>query len=83
MTEEDLGKLKFRECSRITLKTEYHTFYECVSDPLAGRLFVNCIVRRDERTGNSLGRGRIHYSLDGKVYKSKEKLMEMLKTFET
>lgn len=79
MTEEDLSKLKFRECSHTAFDTEYHTIYECVSEPLADRLFVNCIVRRDERTGNSLGKGRLHYSLDGKVYKNKEKLMEALK----
>lgn len=79
MTEEELKKLKFRECSHITYDDEYHTLYECVSEPLIGRLKLNAIVKRSKVTGEPTGKARVHYSLDGKVYMSKDKFMEVLK----
>ena len=79
MTEEKLNKLKFRECLHTTYDDEYHTIYECVSEPFVNRLFVNFIKKRDKNTGEVVGKGRIHYSLDGKVYKTKEKLLEVIK----
>lgn len=80
MTEEDLGKLKLRECSHTAFDTEYHTIYECVSEPLVGRLRVYAWCKRDKQTGIPLGgKPLIHYSLDGKVYKKKEKLLEIIK----
>lgn len=79
MTEEELNKLKFRECSHTTYDDEYHTIYECVSEPFANRLFVNFIKKRDKNTGDVVGNGKIHYSLDGKLYKTKEKILEAIK----
>ena len=78
MTEEDLRKMKFRECSHTTYDDEYHTIYEFVSEPFDNRLFVNFIKKRDKNTGDAIGKGRIHYSLDGKVYKTKEKFLEAI-----
>lgn len=82
MTEEDLGKLKFRERSHIAYDDECHTLFECVSEPFANRLFVNFIKKRDKNTCDVVGNVRLHYSLDGNVYKSKEKLMEAIKDIE-
>lgn len=79
MTEEELKKLKFRECSHITYDDEYHTLYECVSEPLIGRLKLNAIVKRSKVTGEPTGKARVHYSLDGKLYKTKEKVLEAIK----
>lgn len=79
MTEEDLGKLKFRERSHITYDDEYHTIYECVSEPFVNRLRLNSIVKRSKATGEPIGKARIHYSLDGKLYRTKEKFLEAIK----
>lgn len=79
MTEEELNKLKFREHSHTTFDDRYLTIYECMSEPLADRLFVNLIRNRDKNTGDVVGKGRIYYSLDGKVYKTKEKFLEAIK----
>lgn len=80
MTEQELNKMRFREISHITFDDRYSTIYECVSEPLAGRLRVYAWCKRDKQTGIPLGgKPSIHYSLDGKVYKKKEKLLETIK----
>lgn len=79
MTEEDLGKLKFRKCSHITYDDEYHTIYECMSEPFKGRLRVRAIVKRSKTTGEPTSKTMVHYSLDGKVYKIKKKFLEAMK----
>lgn len=79
MTEEDLGKLKFREVNHVSYVSEYHTFYECVSEPFIGRLRLNSIVKRSKFTGEPTGKARVHYSLDGKLYRTKEKFLDAIK----
>lgn len=79
MTEEELNKLKFRECSHITYDDEYHTIYECVSKPFIRRLKLNAIVKRSKVTGEPTCKARLHYSLDGKLYKTKEKFLEVIR----
>ena len=82
MTEEDIKKLKFKECTHATFDTEYHSFYECISEPLKGRLYVDSVIRRDKYTGASIGKGSVGYFLDGKFYETKEKLLEAIKDIE-
>lgn len=80
MTEQELNKMRFREISHITFDDRYSTIYECVSEPLAGRLKVCTWVKRDKQTGMPLGgKPLIHYSLDGKLYRKKQKLLEIIK----
>ena len=80
MTEQELNKMRFREISHITFDDRYSTIYECISEPLAGRLKVCTWVKRDKQTWKPLGcKPLIHYSLDGKLYKKKEKLLETIK----
>lgn len=80
MTEQELNKMRFREISHTTFDDRYSNIYECISEPLAGRLKVCTWVKRDKQTGIPLGgKPLIHYSLDGKVYKKKGKLLETLK----
>lgn len=80
MTEQEFNKLKFRELAHTSFDDRDYTIYECVSEPLAGRLKVCAWCKRDKQTGMPLGgKPLIHYSLDGKVYKKKEKLLETLK----
>lgn len=82
MTEQELNKMRFREISNTTFNDRYSTIYECVSEPLAGRLHVCTWVKRNKQTGMPLGgKPLIHYSLDGKLYKKKEKLLETIKRF--
>ena len=80
MTEQELNKMKFREISHTTFDDRYSTIYECISEPLAGRLKVCAWCKRDKQTGMPLGgKPLIHYSLDGKLYKKKEKILEIIK----
>lgn len=80
MTEQELNKMRFMEISHTTFDDRYSTIYECVSEPLAGRLKVCTWVKRDKQTGKPLGgKPLVHYSLDGKLYKKKEKLLETIK----
>ena len=80
MTEQEFNQLRFGEVSHTTFDDRYSTIYECMSEPLVGRLKVCTWVKRDKQTGMSLGgKPLIHYSLDGKLYKKKEKLLETIK----
>ena len=80
MTEQEFNKLKFRELAHTSFDDRYSTIYECVSEPLDGRLKVCTWVNRDKQTGKPLGgKPLIDYSLDGKLYRKKEKLLETIK----
>ena len=80
MTEQELNKLKFREVSHTTFDDRCSTIYECVSEPLAGRLVVCAWRKRDKQTGMPLGgKPLVHYSLDGNLYRKKGKLLEIIK----
>ena len=80
MTEQEFNKLKFRELAHTSFDDRDYTIYECVSQPLAKRLNVCTWHKRDKQTGMPLGgKPLIHYSLDGKLYRKKEKLLEIIK----
>ena len=80
MTEQELNKMRFREISHTTFDDRYSTIYECMSEPLVGRLKVSTWVKRDKQSGRPLGgKPLVHYSLDGKLYRKKEKLLEIIK----
>ena len=82
MTEQEFNKLKFRELAHTSFDDRDYTIYECVSKPLAKRLNVFTWYKRDKKTGMPLAeKPLIHYSLDGKLYKKKEKLLEIIKLF--
>ena len=81
MTEQEFNQLRFREASHTTFDDRYSTIYECVSEPLAGRLKVCAWYKRDKQTGITLGeKPLVHYSLDGKLYRKKEKVLEIIKS---
>lgn len=80
MTEKEFNKLKFREVAHTTFKDRYSTIYECVSEPLAGRLKVCAWDKRDKQTGMQLDeKPLVHYSLDGKLYEKKAEILEIIK----
>ena len=80
MTEQEFNKLKFRELAHTSFDDRYSTIYECMSEPLAGRLKVYPWVKRDKNTGKLLSKKTlVHYSLDGKLYFKKERLLETIK----
>lgn len=80
MTEQEFNQLRFREVSHTIFDDRYSTIYKCVSEPLADRLTVCTWVKRDKQTGITLGEKLIvHYSLDGKLYRKKEKVLEAIK----
>ena len=81
MTEQEFNKLKFREVAHTTFDDRYSTIYECVSEPLACRLKVCMWTNRDKQTGKPLDeKPLIHYSLDGKLYRKREAILEIIKS---
>ena len=69
-----------RELAHTSFDDRYSTIYECVSESLAGRLVVCAWCKRDKKTGMPLGGNPlIRYSLDGKLYRKKEKILEIIK----
>lgn len=81
MTEQEFNKLRFREVSHTTFDDRYSTIYECMSEPLAGRLKVYTWVKRDKQTGMPLAeKPLIHYGLDGKLYRKREEILEIIKS---
>ena len=81
MTEQEFNKLRFREVSHTTFDDRYSTIYECMSEPLAGRLKVYTWVKRDKKTGKLLSKKPlVHYSLDGKLYRKREEILEIIKS---
>ena len=80
MTDQEFNKLKFREVAHGSFEDYYSAIFKCMSEPLVGRRKVSTWVKRDKQTGMLLGGNPlIHYSLDGKLYKKKEKLLEVIK----
>ena len=80
MTEQELNKMRFREISHITFDDRYSTIYECVSEPLVGRLRVYAWCKRDKQTGIILDeKPKVIYLLDRKMYRNKEKVLEIIK----
>lgn len=75
MTEQELSKIPFRCVCHLALKDEHIATYSDES----GRLgFSVTTPKKDEFT---FGKGRTHYRIDGKIYKSKKKFLEALKGF--
>lgn len=82
MTDEDFKKLKFHECNHAAFATHYSTLYKCVSEPFQNRLYIHIAVKRDKYTGNPIGKDKVYYYLDGKLYSTKEELLEAIKDIE-
>lgn len=80
MNEQELNKMRFREISHTTFDDRYSTIYECMSEPLAGRLKVCVWCKRDKQTGMPLDeKPLIQYWLDGKLYRNREEILEIIK----
>lgn len=75
MTPEELSKIPFRCVCHASWEHE-HTMTYLSED---GRLGF-CMHTPKLKNG-SFGKGRTHYQIDGKVYKSKKKFLEALKDF--
>ena len=75
MTEQELSKIPFRCVFHMALESEHIATYSDES----GRLGFSVVTpKKDEFT---FGKGRIHYRIDEKIYKSKKKFLEALKEF--
>lgn len=75
MTEQELSKIPFRCVFHMALESEHITTYSDES----GRLgFCTHTPKKYEFT---FGKGRTHYRIDEKIYKSKKKFLEALKEF--
>jgi hypothetical protein len=75
MTQEEFSKIPFRFVCHMSLKDENVATYSDES----GRLGFSVVTpKKDEFT---FGKGRTHYRIDEKIYKSKKKFLEALKEF--
>lgn len=75
MTMEEFSKLPFRWQSHLALASEYCTVYVCTTIPLLGV----CVHKpRDPNTGACCGRTYKHYQYQGHIFKSLQKLLEVL-----
>ena len=80
MTEQEFNKLRFRELANMIFNDGSLTTYTCVSKPLNGRLTVFKWIKRDKQTDMPLDeKPLIRYSLDGRLYQKREKLLETIK----
>lgn len=75
MTPEELSKIPFRCVCHAAFEDEHTLTY--ISDD--GRLGF-CMHTPKLKHGG-FGKGRTHYQIDGKVYKSRKKFLEALKEF--
>lgn len=75
MTKEELSKITFKCVGHLAMEHEHCMTY--VSED--GRLGFCDHTRR--RKSGDFGKTYRHYSIDGKVYKTKEKFLEALKDF--
>ena len=75
MTEQELSKIPFKCVCHLAMADEHIATYSDES----GRLgFCTHTPQKDEFT---FGKGRTHYRIDKKIYKSKKKFLEALKEF--
>ena len=78
MTESDLAKIKFRMVSHFNFGTEHACSYESTEYRPKITICVHTPVKEDY----SFGRAITHYQFNGKVYKSKKKVLEAVTIFE-
>ena len=75
MNKQELANIPFRCVCHMALEHEHIATYSDES----GRLGVSVVTpKKDEFT---FGKGRTHYRIDEKIYKSKKKFLEALKEF--
>ena len=77
MTIEEFKKIPVRETCHLAMEHEYTTTYASED----GRIGVCVHVPRDPISGEPKGRSYRHYMIDGKVIKSKKKLIEAIKQY--
>ena len=73
MTEEQLNQLKFRFVSHLAMEHEHASSY--VND----EYHIGMCVHVTRKPNGEFGRSYRHFRYDGKVYKSKNKLLEAIK----
>ena len=75
MTLEEFNKIPVRETCHLAMEHEYTTTYASADN----RVGVCVHVPHHPKTGEPHGRSYRHYMIDGKVYKSRQKLAEAIK----
>ena len=75
MTEKELSKIPFRCVCHLAMADEHIATYSDES----GRLGFSVVTPRKDEF--AVGKGRTHYRIDEKIYKSKKKFLEALKEF--
>lgn len=74
MTEDEFCKTKWQPISHMSFREQHSTTYKCMDI-----LELYCCRTVNFKDGEPTGRGgTVHYMLNGKVYKTKQKLLEAL-----
>lgn len=77
MTTEEFAKLRCKMYIHLNMESEHACSYTCVDMPMLQKC-VHTPVKDDF----SFGRASAHYMFQGKVYKSKKKILEALTEWE-
>ena len=78
MTEQDLAKIKFRCVCHLSMEHEHAMTYESIDY----RPVIGMCSHVPYKDGVPKGRVYTHYRVNGKVFKSKAKLLEYLTELE-
>ena len=73
MTEQEFDKTKWRMVSHLSCEDHHSSVYRCEDIPN-----LTCCKIVNFKNGEPTRGGTTHYMLNGKVYKSKQKLLEVL-----
>ena len=75
MTEEEFKNLKFKFVSHLSMEDEHCTTYKAVDIPFS----LMACKHTPYKDGVPKRHFYVHYMLNGKVYTSREKLLEAIK----
>jgi len=77
MTPEEFDKIKWTFQSHLNMGDEHASTYR--ADTPFPLFACRHVTKNYTKYGNERFRTTVHYKLDGKVYKTKEKLLEAIK----
>lgn len=74
MTEQELSQIPFRMVSHLAMETEHICVYES-QNPLYN---IRICKHTTRRKNGDFGKSYVHYDFNGKVYKTKQELLDAI-----